>query len=84
MLTMLALALLVRIRVGLNYSPENLSLMIAIYAIAALPSDVGQLVRDPPEPGIGHVDGDRLLPGEGNRPRNRQVIRTLENAVLRT
>jgi spermidine synthase len=35
--TLVALACLVRIRVGLNYSPENLALMLAIYALAALP-----------------------------------------------
>ena len=35
--TLLALASLVRIRVGLNYSPENLALMLAIYGLAALP-----------------------------------------------
>ena len=35
--TLLALSCLVRIRVGLNYSPENLWLMLAIYALAALP-----------------------------------------------
>jgi hypothetical protein len=35
--TLAALACLVRIRVGLNYSPENLALMLAIYGLAALP-----------------------------------------------
>src|SRR2546423_12193147 len=35
--TLLSLACLVRIRVGLNYSPENLAWMLAIYALAALP-----------------------------------------------
>src|SRR5215216_6210517 len=35
--TIVALACLVRIRVGLNYSPQNLMLMVAIYALAALP-----------------------------------------------
>ncbi len=35
--TVLALAALVRIRVGLNYSHENLVKMIAIYTLAALP-----------------------------------------------
>lgn len=35
--TLIALAFLVRIRVGLNYSPENLRLMLAIYTLAALP-----------------------------------------------
>src|SRR5215216_767333 len=35
--TLLALAFLVRIRVGLSYSPENLRLMLAIYGLAALP-----------------------------------------------
>jgi spermidine synthase len=35
--TTIALASLVRIRVGLNYSPRNLALMLAIYALAALP-----------------------------------------------
>ena len=42
--TLLALACLVRIRVGLNYSPENLALMLAIYALAALPFFTGGAV----------------------------------------
>jgi hypothetical protein len=39
--TVLALAALVRIRVGLNYSHENLVKMIAIYTLAALPFFTG-------------------------------------------
>jgi hypothetical protein len=39
--TLIALACLVRIRVGLNYSPTNLELMLAIYALAALPFFTG-------------------------------------------
>jgi hypothetical protein len=39
--TLVALACLVRIRVGLNYSPTNLELMVAIYALAALPFFTG-------------------------------------------
>ena len=39
-----ALACLVRIRVGLNYSPENLALMLGIYALAALPFLTGGAV----------------------------------------
>jgi hypothetical protein len=39
--TIVALACLVRIRVGLNYSPENLALMLAIYGLAALPFFTG-------------------------------------------
>jgi spermidine synthase len=39
-----ALAVLVRIRVGLNYSPENLRMMLAIYALAALPFFTGGAV----------------------------------------
>src|SRR3954451_15819589 len=39
--TIVALALLVRIRVGLNYSPQNLRLMLAIYALSALPFFAG-------------------------------------------
>ena len=39
--TLVALACLVRIRVGLNYSPTNLELMLAIYALAALPFFTG-------------------------------------------
>jgi spermidine synthase len=35
--TLIALFLLVRLRVGLNYSPRNLALMLTIYALAALP-----------------------------------------------
>ena len=42
--TVLALAALVRIRVGLNYSHENLAKMIAIYALAALPFFTGGAV----------------------------------------
>src|SRR5690242_18278794 len=42
--TLLALACLVRIRVGLNYSPENLVWMLAIYALAALPFFTGGAV----------------------------------------
>jgi hypothetical protein len=42
--TLIALFLLVRLRVGLNYSPENLRLMLAIYALAALPFFTGGLV----------------------------------------
>jgi hypothetical protein len=42
--TLVALACLVRIRVGLNYSPENLELMLAIYALAALPFYTGGAV----------------------------------------
>lgn len=39
--TMVALACLVRIRVGLNYTPANLGLMLAIYMLAALPFFTG-------------------------------------------
>src|SRR5687767_4397688 len=42
--TVLALAALVRIRVGLNYSPSNLVKMIAIYTLAALPFFTGGAV----------------------------------------
>jgi hypothetical protein len=42
--TVLALAVLVRIRVGLNYSHENLVKMIAIYTLAALPFFTGGAV----------------------------------------
>src|SRR4051812_7701477 len=42
--TLVALACLVRIRVGLNYSPENLELMLLIYALAALPFYTGGAV----------------------------------------
>ena len=42
--TVIALAFLVRIRVGLNYSPANLALMLAIYALAALPFFTGGAV----------------------------------------
>src|ERR1700745_1325548 len=34
--TLTALFFLVRLRVGLNYSPRNLALMLTIYALAAL------------------------------------------------
>src|SRR6266850_5294700 len=39
--TLLALSCLVRIRVGLNYSPANLWLMLTIYGLAALPFFTG-------------------------------------------
>ena len=42
--TLVALAGLVRIRVGLNYSPENLLLMLSIYGLAALPFFTGGAV----------------------------------------
>src|SRR5262249_48270677 len=42
--TILALFVLVRLRVGLNYSPRNLQLMLTIYALAALPFFTGGLV----------------------------------------
>jgi hypothetical protein len=42
--TLFALAYLVRIRVGLDYSPQNLFLMIAIYVLAALPFLTGGAV----------------------------------------
>ena len=42
--TIVALACLVRIRVGLNYSPSNLALMLLIYALAALPFFTGGAV----------------------------------------
>src|SRR5687767_9209016 len=42
--TIVALFALVRLRVGLNYSPSNLMLMLAIYALAAIPFFTGGLV----------------------------------------
>lgn len=42
--TLAALAALVRIRVGLNYSPANLALMLTIYLLAALPFLTGGAV----------------------------------------
>ena len=42
--TIVALFWLVRLRVGLNYSPQNLVLMLTIYALAALPFFSGGLV----------------------------------------
>jgi hypothetical protein len=42
--TGVALACLLRIRVGLNYSPRNLVLMLTIYALAALPFFTGGAV----------------------------------------
>ena len=42
--TIVALFVLVRLRVGLNYSPHNLALMLTIYALAALPFFTGGLV----------------------------------------
>jgi len=42
--TVIALACLVRIRVGLNYSPANMALMLAIYGLAALPFFTGGFV----------------------------------------
>ncbi len=42
--TIVALFALVRLRVGLNYSPSNLALMLTIYALAAIPFFTGGLV----------------------------------------
>jgi hypothetical protein len=42
--TIVALFVLVRLRVGLNYSPRNLVLMLAIYTLAAAPFFTGGLV----------------------------------------
>ena len=42
--TIVALFALVRLRVGLSYSPRNLELMLAIYALATLPFFAGGLV----------------------------------------
>jgi hypothetical protein len=42
--TIVALFFLVRLRVGLQYSPHNLVLMLTIYALAALPFFTGGLV----------------------------------------
>jgi len=42
--TVVALFWLVRLRVGLSYSPENLRLMLTIYSLAALPFFTGGLV----------------------------------------
>src|SRR5262245_61198273 len=42
--TIVALFILVRLRVGLTYSPQNLGLMLCIYAVAALPFFTGGLV----------------------------------------
>ena len=42
--TVIALACLVRIRVGLNYSPSNLMWMLVIYLLAALPFFAGGTV----------------------------------------
>src|SRR4029078_557346 len=42
--TLVALFWLVRLRVGLSYSPDNLRLMLTIYALAALPFFTGGLV----------------------------------------
>ena len=44
LVTTVSLALLVRLRVGLNYSLENLLLMLAIYGLAALPFFTGGAV----------------------------------------
>jgi spermidine synthase len=42
--TLIALFLLVRLRIGLTYSPRNLMLMLSIYALAALPFFTGGMV----------------------------------------
>jgi hypothetical protein len=44
LVTTVSLALLVRLRVGLNYSAENLLLMLEVYALAALPFFAGGAV----------------------------------------
>src|SRR5438105_13853362 len=40
--TIISLFMLVRLRVGLNYSPHNLVLMLTIYALAAVPLLAGR------------------------------------------
>src|SRR4051812_30556493 len=45
--TIVALFWLVRLRVGLSYSPHNLVLMLTIYLLAALPFFAGGLVVNP-------------------------------------
>lgn len=42
--TLIALALLVRMHVGLHYTPDNVVLMLAIYAVAAVPFFTGGAV----------------------------------------
>src|SRR5215471_13108857 len=42
--TLVALFFLVRLRIGLTYSPRNLVLMLAIYALATLPFFTGGMV----------------------------------------
>src|SRR3954471_19055201 len=42
--TIVALFWLVRLRVGMSFSPQNLRLMLTIYALAALPFFAGGLV----------------------------------------
>ena len=42
--TVVSLFVLVRLRVGLNYSPRNLALMLTIYTLAVLPFFTGGLV----------------------------------------
>jgi len=42
--TIVSLLFLVRVRVGLNYTPRNLALMLAIYGLAALPFFTGGTV----------------------------------------
>src|SRR5258708_2846175 len=42
--TIVAVVVVVRLRVGLNYSPRNLALMLAIYGLAALPFFTGGLI----------------------------------------
>src|SRR5260221_12643418 len=42
--TVIALFFLVRLRVGLTYSPANLALMLTIYALAAFPFFSGGLL----------------------------------------
>ena len=44
MCTIISVFVLVRLRVGLNYSPTNLALMLTIYALAAVPFFTGGLV----------------------------------------
>src|SRR4051812_40869710 len=42
--TLVSLFVLVRLQVGLNYTPRNLALMLTIYGLAALPFFAGGLV----------------------------------------
>ncbi len=68
--TVVSLFVLVRLRVGLNYSPRNLALMLTIYTLAALPFFTGGLVVTSRFPGCHRASTRCTPPTCSGRPRD--------------